>query len=69
MLANIANVASVVSAIVGVITLPSITYWMYKLVFKQENNSSFIVNGDIKGDVISGGVLGRSKPNKPISSK
>ncbi len=61
-LENFADIASIASAIFGLIGLLGSGVLVYKFVFKQQNNTAFTVHGDINGDVITGGVSGKTKP-------
>lgn len=64
-LENFADIASITSAIIGIIGLFGLGALVYKFVIQQENETSFTVNGDINGDVMTGGVKGKLKAEKP----
>lgn len=61
MLESASYIASILSAIFGFMGLLGLGALVYKIVIKQDNNTSFTVNGNINGDVVSGGIKGRSK--------
>lgn len=64
MLETLSYIASILSAAFALVGLFGLGALVYKIVIKQDNSTSFIVHGDINGDVVSGGIKGRSKSIK-----
>lgn len=64
-LENIANIATILSTVFAFIGLIGLEAIVYKFVFKQKNDTVFTVHGDINGDVVTGGVVGKTKSDIP----
>jgi len=67
MLETSSYIASIISAVVGLLGLVGLGMIVSKIVFKQQNNTHVIVNGNFIGDVTTKGTVDASNTSKTES--